>query len=72
MPKESSILVGGGALDGAVAFVRAGSLGRTMLGGADATSQARALGAVRDAFAGRQGPDGVRLGAAVWLVQASR
>jgi len=70
-PHETPILVGGGVLDHAVAFVRHGSLGRRMLAGADAATQDRAIQAVRDALALHVGPDGVRLGAAVWLVQAS-
>jgi SAM-dependent methyltransferase len=68
--QEMPILIGGGALDDAVAFLRTGSLGRRMLAGADAETQARALQEVRDALAGHVGPDGVRLGAAAWIVQA--
>ena len=70
-PSEAPMLVGGGSLEDAVAFVATGWLARSMLDGADAVTQDRAIGSVRDAFAGRSGPDGVRLGAAVWLVQAS-
>jgi len=68
--QEIPILVGGGSVDDAVAFLRAGALGRRMLDGADAATQARAMQSVRHALAGHAGPDGVRLGAAVWLVQA--
>jgi SAM-dependent methyltransferase len=64
------ILLGGGALDDAVDFVRTGSLGRAILDGADAATRDRALSSVRAALARHAGPDGVRLGAAVWLVQA--
>jgi SAM-dependent methyltransferase len=68
--KEIPILVGGGSLDDAVAFLRNGSLGRKMLDGTDDVTQARAIQSVRRALAGHADPDGVRLGAAVWLVQA--
>jgi SAM-dependent methyltransferase len=70
-PQETRILVGGGVLDRAVNFLRQNSLGRRMLAGADADTQDRAVQAVRDALAPHEGPDGVRLGAAVWLVQAT-
>jgi hypothetical protein len=63
-------LLGGGPVDDAVAFLRNGSLGRRMLDGADAATQARAIESVRSALTRRARPDGVRLGAAVWLVQA--
>jgi hypothetical protein len=65
---ETPILIGGG-LDGAVDFLRTGSLGRAALGGADAATRDRAIQSVRAALSRHAGPDGVRLGAAVWLVQ---
>jgi SAM-dependent methyltransferase len=68
--REAPILLGGGPVDDAVAFLRNGSLGRRMLDGADAATQARAIESVRSALTRRARPDGVRLGAAVWLVQA--
>jgi SAM-dependent methyltransferase len=70
-PQETRILVGGGELDRAVNFLRQNSLGRRMLAGADADTQDRAVQAVRTALAPHEGPDGVRLGAATWLVQAT-
>jgi SAM-dependent methyltransferase len=70
--RRTPILVGGGQLDDAVAFVRNGSIGRRMLDGADAATQALAIAAVRDLLAGLAGGEqgNVSLEAAVWLVQA--
>jgi SAM-dependent methyltransferase len=70
-PEQTQILVGGGgSLDDAVRFVRTGSMGRTALAGADADTVDRAIASVRAALAPYAGADGVRLAAAVWLVQA--
>ncbi|MFI5042173.1 MAG: hypothetical protein ACHQNA_10060 [Acidimicrobiales bacterium] len=52
-------------------FLHTGSMGRTLLGGTDDDSAARALLAVRDALAPHLADDGVRLGAAVWCVPAT-
>jgi SAM-dependent methyltransferase len=65
----SMLLGGGGSVDDAVEFLRTGSIGRTMLAGADAGTIDRAVASVAAAFAGHADADGVRLGAAVWLVQ---
>lgn len=70
-PRAVRVPVGGGALDDAVSFLRTGQLGRSMLDGADHAAQQRAVQSMRDALARRAGPDGVWLGAAVWLVQAA-
>lgn len=65
------ILLGGpGNLDTAVDFLATGSLGRAALAGADPSTAARAISAVRDALAAHLTADGVQLGAAVWLVTA--
>ena len=69
-PEHVPILVGGGTLDDAVTFLRTGQLGRRILDGADAATQARAVQSVRAALAQHADNGGVRLGAAVWLVQA--
>ena len=45
-------------------------MGRTMLAGADAATADRALASLRAALTPYADADGVRLGAAVWLVQA--
>ena len=70
-PEHASILVGGGgSVDDAVGFLCTGSMGRAMLAGADAGTVDRAVASVRAALAPYADADGVRLGAAVWLVQA--
>jgi SAM-dependent methyltransferase len=69
--EHASILVGGGgSIDDAVEFLRTGSMGRTMLAGADASTADRAIASVRAALTPYADADGVHLGAAVWLVQA--
>ena len=69
--EHASILVGGGgSVDDAVEFMSSGSMGRTMLAGADAATAGRAVASVRAALAPHADADGVRLDAAVWLVQA--
>jgi SAM-dependent methyltransferase len=67
--EHTPILVGG-SIDDAVGFLRTGSMGRTMLAGADAGTVDRAVASVRAALAPCADGDGVRLGAAVWLAQA--
>jgi SAM-dependent methyltransferase len=70
-PQHAPMLVGGGgSVDDAVGFLRTGSMGRTMLAGADAGTADRALASVRAALTPYADADGVRLGAGVWLVQA--
>jgi SAM-dependent methyltransferase len=70
--KHASILVGGGgSIDDAVAFLRTGSIGRTILAGADADTADRAIASVRAALTPYADATGVRLDAAVWLVQAT-
>lgn len=66
------IPVGGGTLDEAIAFVRGRSIVRTMFADIDQATQDRAMESVREALATRAGSDGVRLGAAIWLVTARR
>ncbi len=67
---RTPMLVGGGTLDDAVAFLRTGSVGRRFLDAVDAATQARAVEAVRASLARHASDDGVYLTAAVWLVQA--
>lgn len=68
---HTPIYVGGhGTVDHAVDFLRTGSIGRTMLNGADPETQERAIDAVRVAFEPHHDGRGVRLDAAVWLVTA--
>jgi SAM-dependent methyltransferase len=69
--EHASILVGGGgSIEDAVEFMRTGSMGRTMLAGADADTADRAVASVRAALAPYADADGVRMDAGVWLVQA--
>lgn len=69
-PEHTPILMGGESIDEAVHFLRTGSMGRTMLAGADAGTVDRAVASLRIALAEHADAEGVRLGAAVWLVQA--
>jgi len=70
---DSDLVLGGaGGLDGAVyVALQVGPLGRA-LASLDDDTRAKARRAVRDAFARHEGPLGVTLPAAVWLVTARR
>jgi hypothetical protein len=69
--RHTPMLVGGGgSVEDALDFVRAGSTERAMLAGADPATATRALDAVRAALQPHLGPEGVRLDTAVWLVNA--
>jgi SAM-dependent methyltransferase len=69
--EQTAILVGGGgSADDATEFLRTGSMGRTMLAGADAATADRAIASMRAAIRPYAGSEGVQLGAAVWLVRA--
>jgi hypothetical protein len=63
-------LGGGGSADDAVEFLRTGSIGRTMLAGADARTADHAIASVRAALTPYADAKGVHLAAAVWLVRA--
>jgi hypothetical protein len=69
---DSILLGGGGTVDDAVEFFRNTSMGRALFADAAPVDVARAIDAVREALAPYQTPDGVRLGAAAWLVSARR
>lgn len=70
-PVTTPLLVGGGGTtDDAVAFLRSGTLGRRLLDGVDGDTEAQVLAEVRVALAPHTQPEGVRLDAGVWLVQA--
>jgi SAM-dependent methyltransferase len=70
-PMQTPILVGGGGtVDDAVEFLLTGSLGRSVLVGADPATKARAVASVHAALAPYADDEGVHLGAAVWLVRA--
>jgi hypothetical protein len=71
-PFESSILLGGvGTVDAAVAFLRNTGMGRILLSQAPDDVVDAALTGVRDALAPHHDGDGVRLGAATWIVTAT-
>jgi SAM-dependent methyltransferase len=71
-PVETTILVGGGGgVAEVVEFLRSGSLGRTLLADLDAETEAMALVAVTESLAPYADDEGVRLGAAVWVVTAT-
>ena len=69
---ETTLLVGGpGDVDSAMEFYEQDGFGRLLLSKADPEQRAAALAALRETVAERIGPDGLRLGAAVWLVTAT-
>jgi SAM-dependent methyltransferase len=70
--REAPILVGGpGTVETAIDFLSHGMMVRTILSEADADTKTRALDAVRTALTPYLDGEGVRVGAAVWLVTAS-
>ena len=62
----------GGTVDEAVDFLRGTGMARRLFAEASHDEVARAIEAVRVALAPYQTPEGVRLGAAAWLVHAHR
>ncbi len=69
---DSILLGGGGALDDAITFLRSTGMARALFADAPADAVRRAVDAVTAALAPYVTPDGVRLGAAAWLVTATR
>jgi SAM-dependent methyltransferase len=69
---DSILLGGGGTVDEAVDFLRGTGMARTLFSEASPDEVARAIEAVRAALAPYQTPEGVRLGAAAWIVTARR
>ncbi|MEU9117484.1 methyltransferase domain-containing protein [Streptomyces sp. NPDC048483] len=59
-------------VDDVVGYQLGMPMARTMLAGADEDAQSKAIAALREAVAAHQGPDGVALGSAAWLVTARR
>lgn len=71
IPARTSMLVGGGGtVEEAVQWVRAGSMARSMLADADPLTEQRALASVRSALVPYADSEGVHLDAAVWIVRA--
>ncbi len=68
----SMLLAGGGTLDETVDFLAASGSGRSLLDPAPAHARRAAITAVRDALAPHTDDDGIRLGAAAWIVTAHK
>lgn len=66
------LLAGGGTLDETTEFLLGTGIARRMFVGAAPDARARAIDAVRAALAEHYEGDGVRLGAATWLVTAGK
>ena len=72
-PYDAPILLGGrGSVDDIVAYVRDSAMMRRLLSEAAPEQAARALDSVGDALRPYGTADGVRLGAAVWVVSGRR
>jgi hypothetical protein len=70
-PLVNSVLVGGGgSVDDTLAWLRGTGMARSLFADAAPDIVARAVESVRAALAPHEGADGVRLGAAAWLVRA--
>jgi SAM-dependent methyltransferase len=70
-PFETRMLLGGrGDLEHAVTYIRQTGMGRAIFADPDAAATQAALGGVRAALAPHLEADGVRLGAAAWIVTA--
>jgi SAM-dependent methyltransferase len=71
-PRRSELVLGGGGtVDDTVEFLRTGSMGRTLLDGVDEEIEMKAVDAVRRSLSNHASSEGVRLGAAVWVVSAN-
>jgi SAM-dependent methyltransferase len=68
---DSILLGGGGSVDEALDFLRGTGMARALFAEASPDDVARAIDAVREAMAPYQTPEGVRLGAAAWIVTAT-
>jgi SAM-dependent methyltransferase len=72
-PFATSIHVGGASTaEDAVAYYREDAFGKVLFGRADADAQAAAADALLHELRQYETPDGVRLGAATWIVTATR
>lgn len=71
-PFTTSIHVGGASTaEEAVAYYRDDAFGKVLFGRADADAQSAAADALLDELRRHESPEGVRLGAATWIVTAS-
>lgn len=66
------LLAGGGTVADTVAFLLATGIGKALFDGAEPAAAAAALDAVTENLAAHHDGEGVRLGAATWLVTARR
>jgi len=66
------LLAGGGSIDETVDYLLSTGIGRAMFEGAEPRAAAAALDAVKTVLGEHHDGDGVRLGAATWLVTARR
>ncbi len=64
------LLAGGGSLDATLEFLLASGIGHALLADADPDAAARGVDAARRALASHCDDEGVRLGAATWVVTA--
>ena len=72
-PINEPILLGGGTnLDQTMEFLRGSGMARTVFQDVDRSDSERALDAVRNALAPYETPTGIELGAAAWLITATR
>jgi SAM-dependent methyltransferase len=70
---DTTLLLGGrGSLDDLMRYIGRNGMTRRLLGDAEPAQRARALDAVREALTPFATPEGVRLGAAAWIVSGHR
>jgi SAM-dependent methyltransferase len=70
---QTTVPAGGArSADEAVAFITEDTFGKLLLANATPEKREAAVAALREAYAERTGPDGVRLKAAAWIVTARR
>jgi hypothetical protein len=66
------LVAGGGTVDETAEYLLATGIGKAMFDGADPAAAAAALDAVKTALGEHHDGEGVRLGAAAWIVTARR
>ncbi len=72
-PFDTTLLLGGrGSLDDVMQFLEGGGPTRRLLGDAEPEQKQRALASVREALTPFVTEEGVRLGAAAWIVSGNR
>ncbi len=72
-PFDTTLLLGGrGSLDEVMRFLEGGGMTRRLLGDAEPDQRQRALASVREALTPFVTDEGVRIGAAIWIVSGNR